>query len=74
MKNSAYLIINIYYLKIVDGVTAAGVTKSENLICEVCCLWKMLKIYYSIYQWSDFYNLSFWHLEYKNIMKKMHNA
>ena len=28
----------IYYLKIVGGVTTAGVTKLENSMCEVCCL------------------------------------
>ena len=30
LKNPAYLSINIYYLKIVGGVTVAGVTNLEN--------------------------------------------
>ena len=29
-RNSAYFSINIYYLKIMGGVTAAGVKKSET--------------------------------------------
>ena len=36
-------------------------------MCEVRSLWRVFKIYWSIY------NLSFWDSEYKNIIKEMHN-
>ena len=73
-KNSAYFSNNIYYSKIIGSVTAAGVTKSENKICAVRCLWRIFKIYKSIYQWFDVYNLSFWNSEYKYIIKIMDNG